>query len=580
MTDYFEVVDRDGAARLGELRLDDPVRTPATVGHLLEDYGSLWTDERSRPDGDDVDGVAVLPHRAMPSGTPDEIVEAMQETHRDLDLDYPSAAVTSVDEPEASGHDVHVLTGLRDGDSRRVVNAALRCRRKVASDSALLLPGVASPANVATLAYMGFDCFDTDYAAVHGRGGVYMTTDGETDVDDLEELPCACEVCCDREPGDLSRADVAEHNEAALDAELARVRDRIRAGRLRDYVERQCRSERWQVEVVRLLDEEQTYLERRTPVARTSEMDCNVSECMDRVEVQRFAERVVERYRAPRDDAAVLLPCSAGKPYSQSRSHSEFRDAIRGRAHEVVVTSPLAVVPRGLENVYPAAHYDTPVTGRWTPTEREFVEDALARYLERNPYDEVFVHLPDDYRGFVETACGEAGVEPTFTCEDGEHPRDDDALERLHGALDGYRSSGRGLERRWYARAVADYQFGAKAWESVDGDLEVVGRMPNVRVMRDGEQLAALTEYGTLALTLDGVDAFRPPEVEIDAFVPEGSVLAPGVVDADDGVRVADEVVFEGPDCRGVGRAEMDGEEMRRSTRGVAVSVRHLDDSG
>ncbi len=578
MTQYFEVVDRDGPARLGELRITPPVTTPATVDDVLEDYGSLWTDEHATPEEDDVGGVAVLPHRAMPSGTPEEILEAMQETHGDVDLDVATAAVTSVDAPEASGHDMHVLTGLREGDSRRVVEAALDCRRSLAPDSALYLPGVAAPANVATLAYLGFDCFDSDYAAVHGRGGSYMTTDGEVAVEKLDELPCCCTVCRDSSPDDLSPEEVAEHNVFALEAELSRVRSKIADGRLRDYVEGQCRSERWQVEVLRLLDEEETYLERRTPVARTTEMDCNVSESMDRIEVQRFAERVIERYTAPRSDACVLLPCSAGKPYSLSRSHSEFREAIAGRAHEVIVTSPLAVVPRGLENVYPAAHYDVPVTGRWTPTEQEFVEDVLTRYLELNRYEDVYVHLPEDYRPFVESACSSADVEPSFTCRDDEHPRDDEALERLRTSLDGLQTSGRQRERRWYARAVADHQFGEDSWDSLD-DLRIQGQMPRIRVMQDDRQLAALTEYGSLALTLEGVEAFEPPDVEIEPFVPEGSVLAPGVVDADDSIRVADEVLFEGEECRGVGRAEMGGREMRDSSRGVAVSVRHLDDS-
>jgi archaeosine synthase len=54
-------------------------------------------------------------------------------------------------------------------------------------------------------------------------------------------------------------------------------------------------------------------------------------------------------------------------------------------------------------------------------------------------------------------------------------------------------------------------------------------------------------------------------------------VLAPGVVDADDGIRVGDEVVIEGPKAFAVGRAEMSGPEMVGSTRGVASEVRHVD---
>lgn len=37
MTDYFEVHQRDGAARLAELRLADPLTTPALADDVLTD---------------------------------------------------------------------------------------------------------------------------------------------------------------------------------------------------------------------------------------------------------------------------------------------------------------------------------------------------------------------------------------------------------------------------------------------------------------------------------------------------------------------------------------------------------------
>ncbi|PSP53797.1 tRNA-ribosyltransferase, partial [Halobacteriales archaeon QH_3_68_24] len=67
--------------------------------------------------------------------------------------------------------------------------------------------------------------------------------------------------------------------------------------------------------------------------------------------------------------------------------------------------------------------------------------------------------------------------------------------------------------------------------------------------------------------------------VAIDDFVPHGSVLAPGVVDADETIRVGDEVVVEGPSAFGVGRAGMSGPEMVRSTRGIASEVRHVEET-
>ena len=100
----------------------------------------------------------------------------------------------------------------------------------------------------------------------------------------------------------------------------------------------------------------------------------------------------------------------------------------------------------------------------------------------------------------------------------------------------------------------------------------------------DGEQLAAqVPQYGVLSFTLAGARHWAESDVptkrvEIDSFVPHGSVLAPGVVDATEGIRVGDEVVVDGPVAFGVGRAEMSGPEMRDSTRGVAVQVRHVEE--
>ncbi|PSP95776.1 tRNA-ribosyltransferase, partial [Halobacteriales archaeon QS_4_62_28] len=75
MTEYFEVHERDGAARLAELRLAESVTTPAAVDEYIEDAGSLWPEDRDLPEGSE-HVLTVLPHRGLPGGTPDEVTEA------------------------------------------------------------------------------------------------------------------------------------------------------------------------------------------------------------------------------------------------------------------------------------------------------------------------------------------------------------------------------------------------------------------------------------------------------------------------------------------------------------------------
>src|SRR5438034_10275470 len=107
----------------------------------------------------------------------------------------------------------------------------------------------------------------------------------------------------------------------------------------------------------------------------------------------------MERQRQPPSARVLLrLPCSAGKPDRASPSHRRFRDAILASknpsvVHEVIVTSPLGLIPRELERFYPARAYDIPVTGDWSRDEAAVVTDDLRAYVETNRYDAVVAHL-------------------------------------------------------------------------------------------------------------------------------------------------------------------------------------------
>jgi archaeosine synthase len=603
MTDYFEVHERDGAARLGEVRLDPPLVTPALVDDRVRDAGSLWAAERAVPEADP-STLTILPHRGFPAGTPGEVQSAFAVDSPDVD--GPTAAVISIDTaaraaeaaPDAP-QDAYVLSeapGLV-GHAEAFVEGVIAVREAVPADAALYLAGVATPRNVATLVYAGIDLIDARAARVAGARGRYLTTDDAYFLEDLDELPCSCPACrVDRDGFD--RAACVDHNVTALETELAVVRRRIRDGRLRDYVEGQARQENWCTAAMRRLDAQYGYLESRTPVVRGARLQAATEDAIRRVEIQRFADRVTSRYRNRFDAPLVLVPCSATKPYSESQSHAQFHDAIGFRGHVVSMTSPIGVVPQELELTYPAQQYDTVVTGRWTENELGFVTSVLERYLERVDYPRAVAHVPDEgYREVCERAAVATGVDFEYTVVD--HPTADESLANLRAALDGEPTYRKRTREHNTVRAIADYMLGDGAGDDLfpAGSIRTTSRYPKLQVRADdgwgagdggtdgtGEQWATMVpNYGVLAFTLAGarrwIESDAPTKrVEIDGFVPRGSVLAPGVVDADPGIRVGDEVVVSGPAAFAVGRASMSGPEMNASTRGIAVETRHVEE--
>ena len=57
-----------------------------------------------------------------------------------------------------------------------------------------------------------------------------------------------------------------------------------------------------------------------------------------------------------------------------------------------MVTAPLGLVPRELEDIWPAGNYDIPVTGDWDSDELIVIRTMLSEYISRNNYARVINH--------------------------------------------------------------------------------------------------------------------------------------------------------------------------------------------
>ena len=577
MTKYFEVLRRDGPARMGKLLLERQISTPALISK--DDYvtaGSVYSYsslEEAISAGEALKGKKKL---IFPAYVPAALRSEPALELPPLDTDGPKGLLVhpfNINKPEKA--DVYALGNAAAlNNPRDLVAAVTGLREKIAPDTALYAPALATPANLALLVYLGMDLLDGIRMMADGLLGRYHTRDGVWKASDLSELPCRCQHCREMNSGGVSGQSLVAHNLEKLEEELLVVREAVRSESLREYVERQVRVAPDQTAALRLVDQEHSYLERRAPVTRRSKLYANCSESLARIEVSRFAERVIGRYAAPQSDVLLLLPCSAKKPYSLSRSHRLFAEAVGSRRrylHELILTSPLALVPRELEEAYPAASYDVPVTGRWDREERAWLAGCLEAYLKRNRYSRVVAHL----EGELEEAVRESGLDAVYTGGG----TGGAALERLGQAVaEACREAVRLPDLRLLRyRAHADFYFGPGAGEALlEGKIVVRGREIQDEAKKP---LASWTINGSMALSMEGakrLERLGRYIVRIGDFLPRGSLLAPGVVEADEQIRPGDEVIVLGEKAFGVGRARMSGWEMAASSRGVAVDIRHI----
>ncbi len=459
-------------------------------------------------------------------------------------------------------------------DSRDFAGVVAGAREELGPSKVLGVPGLATPSNLAVLIYAGVDLVDSSRVLLDSARGVFHTADGTMDAAAADLDACGCAAC-------VQGLGLRAHNELALHREMLLVRNHILHGHLRELVERRLANDPWNTAVLRHIDlRHGDLLESYTPVAG-GEILAYSHESLSRPEVVRFRRRVRARYaKPPSARVLLLLPCSARKPYSASRSHRRFREAILAAGnpsvvHEVIVTSPLGIIPRELERFYPARAYDIPVTGDWSRDESAMVVEDLRAYLASNPYDAVVAHLGAE-APFVREAIPEAH----FTSQG--RPTSDESLATLSKTLRELTSPlppvSRGRRFEEELLNVARLQFGDPGRSLVEG-AEFRGRMPYVRLRKGDAQVAMLTDRGLLSLTLEGGRLLSHANaycVEIEDFVPKGNVFAVGVTGASPEVRVGDDVaVRRGDDVRAVGTARMNAREMTDAERGEAVHVRH-----
>ena len=520
-----------------------------------------------------------------PANNPDDLPAAKGIPLALADLEIPHEAVAG-DWAVVSGESdlvaakgvsgVFIANGPEFERSPREFVSAIRVVREILGPAKVVaVTGLATPSNLSVLVYAGIDVVDSSRMRLDSARRLFHTADGTVPLSEADRDACGCPACAAGE-------DLGAHNDRALFREMLLVRNHLVHGRLRELVERRLANAPWNTAVVRHLDlREFDLVEPYTPVAG-GEMRAYSAESLVRPEIVRFRRRIRERYaKPPSARVLLLLPCSARKPYSTSRSHRRFRDAILASAnpsavHEVIVTSPLGLIPRELERFYPAGAYDIPVTGDWSRDEAAMVAEDLRAFLEANRYETVVAHLS------AEAPIVKAAV-PDAIPTSKERPSADESLASLTATLNHVTRPAprvpKGLRFAEQMSNIARFQFGEAGLGLVRG-ATFRGRMPDVRVIREGTQVAMHTGRGMLSLTMAGgailseADAYW---VEIEDFLPKGNIFAVGVVDAASEIRPGDEVVVRhGNDVRAVGTARLSAREMVDFRRGEAVHVRHV----
>lgn len=436
---------------------------------------------------------------------------------------------------------------------KELVDVVIAAKKGLNPNRPVHLFGAGHPMILALATLMGCDFFDSASYAKFANDDRMMFIDGTYRLQDMQSLDCDCPACRGVTLDGLRHMEknarvrlIARHNLYQITSELALVKRYLQEGRLWELAELRCRAHPALLDALRRLREHQDYLEKFDPLSRDGAIFYTGIETRGRPVFQRYADRVMDRYTAATEKAALFYD-QGGKPYSRAFA-KEFANARRG-GYTPVVISPFGPVPAELDEMYPIAQSLFPS-----------IEDA-----------DTIKESEDLSLEFLKDAFGEvvnAADLPDFP--DGEQPDTD----------------------RIRAEAVCRYQFGDAATQALfRGKIELVvsrktGKIRNV--ISDGEHVLSMRAGdGFYTLRMEGakriVAAVPAPALRVavndDAvpFVSQGrNVFCQFVTAADGDLVPKDEVIVVDREDRPIATGQMllVKDEIAAMQKGIAVKVR------
>jgi 7-cyano-7-deazaguanine tRNA-ribosyltransferase len=237
----------------------------------------------------------------------------------------------------------------------------------------LHLFGAGNPLMFALAVALGCDMFDSAAYAIFARNDRYMTEHGTKRLRKLEYLPCSCPICSKidiTELKDLQRDErqkaIAKHNLYVSFAELKRIKQSVKEGRLWEHLEERAHAHPTLFQAVRQLKKYETYIERHDPISKPSGLFFFTGLGLVRPEVVRYRRLLKERIvPSEKAEILILLPRPSVKPFHNAR---EVKRLIRRLDEEFspetnlfricIYAAPFGVIPLELDEIYPLSQHE------------------------------------------------------------------------------------------------------------------------------------------------------------------------------------------------------------------------------
>lgn len=452
---------------------------------------------------------------------------------------------------------------------KELVDVVMNSIMYLPDNTARHLMGAGHPMVFALAVAMGCDLFDSAAYILYAEDDRLLSTRGTFKLENLQEMPCSCEVCSKYTPDDLrampkrERRDlIAQHNLHVSFAELRLIRQAIYEGSLMELVEERCRAHPALLDAVRQLKNYNQDFEKYDPRSKKSAFFYTGSESLNRSEVLRHHQKLDEM---PKKRDLIVLP-PGRKPYSKFISgklgdfyiYGDKKELDQDNADFMVLDIPFGLIPLDIDELYPLSQNAAPKIR--DSDSKEFIKNFFEDFCDN--YEQVLVHSRIN---------NDLGLELT-----------DKVDEEIRYVKDDVRK----------LKAIADYQFGWGSGEALfkgNINVEKSKKTGKIRHIYDGKTLIvnmrASDSYLVLskegAKRLHNSTAYPKNRVVVnkdsEPFALDGkSVFAKFVVECDENIRSNDEVLIVNEEDKllAYGKSLLSAVEINNFQTGQAIKTR------
>ena len=299
-----------------------------------------------------------------------------------------------------------------------LVDMIMTAKMNLPVERPLHLFGAGHPAMFSLAIALGCDLFDSAAYALYARENRYMTENGTWRLSELDYFPCQCPRCTGNKPKDVllqtakeREIFLAEHNLRVCQAEINRIKQAIRDGRLWEHMEMRAHAHPALMSGLKKLKAYENFIAGPSPTGKRSGLFFFDSHDLPRPEIVQYRNRLSENHSPPEPDMVLLLvPQTHSKPFHKAKEFQKIKQVLKGlnpelsrNVHVCFYAAPFGVVPLELDEVYPLSQNEVAL-----PLDKEttnYVAEQVADYVKRSEYAEiVLLHDPANWNNTIKKA--------------------------------------------------------------------------------------------------------------------------------------------------------------------------------